>query len=423
MRLFTLLALSALVLSCTGDDQIAQVGRDGVPHAADFAADAEPRAVVPSGLDMAEIALPLAQRGGDSLQNGMVYAAVLGGYYLMRVQLEGGNFNYQYNLEAHAWSEDDSIHRQCGSTITQAFLLRVTGRPEFKVSARRGLDYLHAKAKLQDDGSLNLAGMGATALLTIATSLYTLHSGDDTYADALRLLGQNLLTYVDAETGEFAQADRYFLGPGQVMMALEHVHAATGDDVYLDALEAAGRWAVDNPDAHGWDPYFGLWANEPLTYLYARRPDEAFAQAAYAMADPIVAAQHVPGESDDASWDGGYALDADTTKPSWATSLRLEAVIDAYRMALLDGDEVRQASYRQSALWAAGYLMRLQFRAGETDGHVDPTLLVGAVPFSVGGKYVRVDVTHHVANVLVKTAEYLALEHFPGVRAPDDVTP
>lgn len=420
---FVALAL-AFCLGCgNGNKDAPQVADDGVPKFADFSGDEEPRASVPDGMDITEIPLPLEQTGADTGQDGIVYAAVLGGYYLMRVQLEGGNFNYEYNIDDDSWSDEDSIHRQCGSTVTQAFLLRVTQREEFKVSARRGLDYLHGKTTVEDDGSLDLAGTGATALLTIATSIYTLHADDDEYRDELDLLGQNLLTKVDAETGEPASKGSIFLVPGQLMMALEHLHAATGDDVYLDRLELMARWVVANPDEHNWGSYFGLWANEPLTYLYARRPDDDFARAAYNMADPIVDGQHVPGEADNEEWNGGYPVDADSPAPSWSTCLRLEAVIDAYRMAVLHGDEEREKRYGDSSQWAAGYLMRLQFREGETKNHADPNLLLGAVPFRFNSDTVRVDVTHHVANSLVKVADYMGLEDFPGARDVDDVTP
>ncbi len=417
-----ILLLVLIAAACGAKTDAPQV-EDGVPRSADYSAEAMPRAIVPDGVDVTEVSLPLAQEGADTGQNGIVYAAVLGGYYLMRVQLEGGNFNYLYDIAEGTWSDEDSIHRQCGSTITQAFLMRVTQREEFRVSARRGLDYLHAKTETQEDGSLELSGMGATALLTIATSIYTLNSDDDTYKATLEPMGQNLLQYLDLETGEFLKTDSIFLAPGQLMMALEHLHAATEDDKYLDALELAAKWAVANPEAHGWGPYFGLWANEPLTYLYARRPDPSYAEAAYAMADPIVALQHVPGDVSNKEWEGGYAPNEEGGKPSWSTCLNLEAVADAYRMAALHGDEERKAKYGQSAKWAAGYLMRLQFREGETDKHADPALLIGAVPFAFGGNSVRVDVTHHVANSLVKTADYLEIEDFPGARAVDEVTP
>lgn len=423
MRLLRQLTIAAALWcsACSGPSTEApQVTEDGTPAVSHYTGDELPRGVVP---DDGVVELPIPQQGADTGQDGIIYAAVLGGYYLMRVQLPEGRFNYQYNLEDDTWSEDDNIHRQCGSTITQAFLLRATGREDFRLSTRHALDYLFSRVEAQEDGSLELSGMGATALLTIATSIYNLHSGDDEYVDELELLGQNLLQYLDLETGEFLKTDSIFLAPGQLLMALEHLHAATGDDKYLDALERAAQWTVANPDAHGWGSYFGLWANEPLTYLYALRPDPAYAEGVFASADPIVAVQHVPGESKEKSWEGGYAQSAETERPNWATCLQLEAVIDAYRMALLAGDEERQATYAQSAQWAAGYLMRLQFRAGETDDHADPGLLLGAVPFSFGSKYVRVDVTHHVVNTLVKTAEYLDLEDFPGARAPDEVSP
>ena len=414
--------------ACKKDEEDPRVSDDGTPLTADFTGDELPRATDIDGVEPADAELPIAVEGADDGSPGIVYSAVLGGYYIMRIQFPEGNFHYEYHLETDSWADDDSIFRQCGGTITQGWLYRVTGREEFRISARRGLDYLHGRLMDAGDGMKGLPSggtpnMGASSLLTIATSVYALNTDDDTFDENLDALGAFLLTFTDPETGEFLKTDPYFLAPGQLLMAFQHLHAATGDEIYLDKLEQSVRWAIDNPDVHEWDPYFGLWANEPLTYLYVQRPDQAFADAAFAMADPIIDTQLVPGEHNkQARYDGGFPLKEGNT-PGWSSGLRLEAVIDAYRLAVLVDDKERMQRYRQSALWATAFLLRLQYRAGETDDHPDPELLVGSWPFAFTHEVIRVDLTHHIANTLIKTAEYLELEDFPGKRDPLDVDP
>lgn len=389
------------------------------PVFVDYTGDEEPVGVVPEGESWEEVALPLEQTGADTGQQGATYAATLAGYYLLRVQLPTGRFNYQYDMEEREFIEDeDSIHRQCGSTITQAWLWRATRREEFLISTRRALEYLYGEAEEVGEEQLELADLGGTSLLAIATSLVVLHADvGDAYDARLAKLGARVLDRLN-EDGSWKENDKYFLKPAQAMTALEHLHAATGEEAYLDGLERAATWLIEHPDEHNFDKYMALWANEPLTYLYDQRPSEELAQLVYDLADPIVETQHTPYEHDEFEWIGGYHSDS-SNKPLWNTCLRLEAVIDAYRLARLHGDEERQERYGQSARWAAHFLMKLQFREGDSD---DP-LINGAVPFSYTNPVLRVDVAHHVANALLKVVEYQDLEDFPGRRAVDEISP
>jgi hypothetical protein len=81
-----------------------------------------------------------------------------------------------------------------------------------------------------------------------------------------------------------------------------------------------------------------------------------------------------------------------------------------------DGSD-EDAHNRQSAQWASAFLMRLQLRKGETGHLPEPDLVLGAVPFSPTNPVLRIDVTHHVVQALLKTAEYRDLEGIFGPQA------
>lgn len=56
----------------------------------------------------------------------------------------------------------------------------------------------------------------------------------------------------------------------------------------------------------------------------------------------------------------------------------------------------------------------MQFRTGETTQFADPILPIGGIPKSPTDPVIRVDVPHHAANAILKVAEYMDLEDFPG---------
>lgn len=405
---------------CRGDEAPTYPGAN--IQLADYTGDEEPRAVIPPDTPLDEVTLPLEQSGADTNAQGMTYAAVLSGYYILRVQQEDGLFGYQYTIADGTWADDNSIHRQCGSTITQAWMYRVTGREEFLLSAKRALAAIYQETSELEDGSLFLRDLGGVSLLAIATSLVAIHGETTEYDEQLDKLGAYILGKV-GEDGEISGGDGYFLKQGQAMQALEHLHAYTEEGAYLDALERSTRWLIANPEEHQYGPYMALWNNEPMTYLYDLRPDPEIAALVFELSDRIVENQHTPEDHDHARDVGGYYEDPSKPTPSWSTCLFLEAVADGLRMARLAGDEERLARYAESSTLAARFLLDLQIRAGEmTDAH-DPDFINGGVPFSKNGTVIRVDVPHHTANAVLKTIEYQHLEDFPGRRDFEEIAP
>ena len=388
----------------------------------DYTGEEEPRAIVPEDVPLEEIDLPLEQVGEDNESSGMTYAAILSGYYILRVQQDDGLFGYEYTIADGSWSEENVIHRQCGSTITQAWMYRVTGREEFLISARRALIAIYSETEELEDGSLFLRDLGGVSLLAIATSLVAIHGGVDEYDEELGKLGAYILARID-EDGKISGGDSLFLKQGQAMQALEHLHAYTGEEVYLDALELTTKWLIANPEEHQYGPYMALWNNEPMTYLYNLRPDPEIAELVYELSDRIVAQQHTPEQHDKESYIGGYYTDPEKPVPSWSTCLFLEAVADGLRMARIAGDEERLQTYSTSSKLAAEYLLDLQIRKGEKQDAHDPDFINGGVPFTKSGTVIRVDVPHHVANSVLKTIEYQHLEDFPGRRELDEIAP
>ncbi|HEX2732251.1 MAG TPA: hypothetical protein VHM70_11610 [Polyangiaceae bacterium] len=358
--------------------------------------------------------LPLAVIGEDTGEPGLVYAGALAGYYILRVQRGDGSYRYQYDPSDDSWPEGDSVHRQCGATFTLLWLYRITERPEFAIGAGAALEYLTSQGHFDDEGRFEMVDLGATALIALSLTEYARLEHTRRWDHTIDGVGQSLLSAI-AEDGSFNQGST--LAWAQAHQALWRIYSHTGDERYLDALRHLARHSYDNRDDRKVvdEPYlYGLWANEPLTELYRIDRQQWLEDFVLDIAERVSKVQYTEDNTDDPRMLGGYP--SRIGQPAiWNTSLKLEAVIDGYRLARMVGDE-RADALGASALGAAQFLMRLQYRSGDTDGWPSPTTAIGGVPFSFDNPVIRVDLPHHAANAILKVADYLGTDRFAGPR-------
>lgn len=370
-----------------------------------------PRVDLPPKAEWDSVTMPMDIIGGDNGDESFTYSAVLAGYYLIKVQLPDGDFNYEYDAESDTFSDGNLIHRQAGTTLTQTWLYRVTERDEFQLSTDRALGFLLDTSVVMEGGTQRkLHDLGASSILAIILSYHLIYTGDEQWREPLEQVLAFLLSQV-AEDGSFPVA--YELQYGQLLQAMWYAYAATGEEKYLDTLELSANYLNDHPEIHGYSRYFALWGNEPLTELYRLRPADWIPELVFAMTDPLIAEQHTPDNTSRSEWWGGYKGDTGDL-PRWNSALRLETIVDAYRLAVWSGDEMRAATYRESSIAGTHFMLRLQLRKGETDSFPKPEFCEGAVPHSFGNNTLRIDWAHHHANAVIKVVEYLDLEDFPG---------
>lgn len=378
--------------------------------------------LVEEGLD--DLELPLTQTGEDSGEYGIVYAAALAGYYILRTQHVGYGepHGYEWDPIANEWlTEEESLARQIMAIITQVRLFRFTERDEFEVAARLTLREVMEQAELQDDGTLRVYSIGSTALSIMALTEYAELTGSDEWDEEIDGLGAHVMARFNAD-GSWDEGAR--LQWQQLHKALWNLYTHTGDTAYLDALETTARWQYDNLDsgsevgAEMWEyPYlYGLWAAEPVTELYRLRGEEWMAELVFHVGDDVVADQYTPLNTDNEAWVGGYYANPpnEDGAPNWNNTLKLEAVADCWAMAEAVGDEDRMWRYRRSALVGTEHLLRWQIRTGETDDYADPAFPIGGMPMYVDDPNVRIDIPAHGTLAITKVADYLDLEDFPG---------
>ncbi|MEM6994062.1 MAG: hypothetical protein AAF721_26350 [Myxococcota bacterium] len=370
------------------------------------------------GADPSMATVPFTVVGEDSGEGGIVYSAALAGYYIMRTQWDEEGYHYQLDPVTGEWEEKDNIHRKCGATFTQAWLYRLTGREDFKWSTFRALEYLLGRGAEQDDGSFKLRDLGATALVTLSLTTYSKLAQTTEFDETIAGTGKYILDRI-TEEGSFTEGSP--LVWAQCHQALWRLYDYTGDEAYVLALEKVGKYFSDNqddPEVIDFPYLYGLWANEPLTDLYLERPADWISELVLTVGDDVASKQYTPENNDNEVWMGGYFPNSGSGSPNWNSTLKLEAVIDAWRMADAVGDEERAEKFRKSSLIGADFLQRMMHRKGETDDFADPALAIGGIPFSPTDPTVRVDVPHHGANAILKVAEYMDLEDYPGGPLP-----
>lgn len=128
------------------------------------------------------------------------------------------------------------------------------------------------------------------------------HLDEDKYATSAMKAAEWLLT-VQTPDGAFTDIDNYepqVFDTGQVLLGLNRVFRETGDERYLVALKAAGRWLVDGRDASG------PW----IRHAYNQRPHAYYTRVAAA----LIEAGQLAGIDE--------YIDAGTKNLEWAAAQR-----------------------------------------------------------------------------------------------------
>jgi hypothetical protein len=370
-----------------------------------------PRMEVPEEESWSTASVPLEEMGQDTGEPGILYSAALMAYYQMRMLDADEGFHYEYDPTGDGFIESDSVHRKVVSTISLATLHELTRREDLRFSVERMLAFLRDQAVEQEDGTLELRDLGATSMFAIALSQHIESAGAVAWEETLERVAGHLMSLVNPD-GSLQDGSPLFYA--QAHLGLWKVYRATGDELWLDTLERVARFHYEHRDD---DTYvdsahlYGLWAHEPLTELYMIRPLEWIPEFVFDNADSVIDDQYTPLDDVDERLLGSF--DESSEDRTWRAILKLEGTIDAYRLAVLVGDEERAERYRKSALLAVQFIQGLQYRRGDTGGFPDPARSVGGVPYGFDSPIVRIEVPGHAVVALCKVVQYMDLEDYP----------
>ncbi len=380
-----------------------------------------PRAVMPEGGFFADgVVPPLQIEGMDTGQPGVMYAAGLAGYFLLRMQQSDGSYQYEYRPDTGEFLWEDVIHRQIGPGYAVALLYEELQREEFRRSAEWVFEYAMPRVAEAGASALRITDIGATSIFVFGLSRLVRSGATNGsgWEDTLRGLGQHLL---DLQTASGGFSEGSPLARGQALQALSHLWLTFKEPVYLDALQRSARYSCDtwqdiNPD---YLPYFILYANEGLATLYEETGDAYLPECVYDMTEINLLDQYQADDTPEQSWVGGFNKLAGWT-PSWSAALKLEAIADALRIARLDGVPERQEQYEERLRLGIPFVMRFQWRVGETEGWPQSETVLGGFPYLAPGSQgalawplSRTDLAWHGIAFFIKAARMLGEETWP----------
>jgi hypothetical protein len=355
--------------------------------------------------------VPLAEIGEDTGEPGILYSAALMGYYQMRMLDGSEGFHYEYDPTTDTYTETTSVHRKVVSTYSLTWLYKLTRREEQRFAVERMLTFLEDQSVELEDGTLELRDLGATAMFAMALTHHAKLTGTTAWDDTIERVGGHLMALVNEDGSLNDGSPLYY---AQAHLGIWRVYDYTQDVAWLDTLEKVGKYHYDNrmnPEVLDSAHLYGLWAHEPLTELYMLRPADWIPEFVFANADAVVAGQYTPLDDVDERLVGSFQESSDDR--TWRALLKLEGIIDAYRLAVLVDDTEHIESYRKSTLLAVKFLQGLQYRKGETDQFPAPPLAVGGTPYGFESPIVRIEVPGHEVIGLCKVVQYMDLEDYP----------
>lgn len=167
--------------------------------------------------------------------------------------------------------------------------------------------------------------------------------------------------------------------PGQALLALAHARDAGATDGDISRQERALRYyRMRFRQNHHWGAV--AWLTQAFTAW--DQPGEAYRIVDWAL-----------GFQSEKS--GGFLNDHQADSPGATTALYLEAVAAARSAAERDGDDGREARYRQAAARSLGFLDRLVYQERDRAVLPNPGWALGGLRTSLAASDVRIDYVHH----------------------------
>ena len=326
----------------------------------------------------------------------------LGGqWFLSNLKPFTGILEYKYYPSSDRYSTSNNHVRQLASLWAISELAVFFDTDIYDELINKTLDY-YLRFKTQGDYLL-IEGESKIAYnaFMILALLNTDYPGRD---DFLVDFGDALLSqqYEDGSYHTYFASEKntgidYY--PGESMLALMELYNATQDQRYLDSVEKAFPYYREYW-RNNMNTAFVPWHSQVYLLLYQQTKDPEVADFVFEMSDWIIDNfQVTKSEYIDAI--GGFPR----SNPRNATSVYLEGLNDAYRLAVLVNDKTRQKKYAQSIMNGARFILQSQYHEKNTFYLTNPDRAMGGFKESLVSNEQRNDYTQHAVLALIKTYE------------------
>jgi len=345
----------------------------------------------------------------------LLSAATQGGRYLSRAIGPDGQFVYTYLPKTDKTAKKYNLLRHAGTVYAMLELYQVTGEKKLLSGARRAIDYLLRSAKpcprdLENTACIVESGyvkLGGNALAIIALAKYVEITRDRQHLPIMQRLGRWIQS-IQKDSGRFSVHKQTYPNgrlivftseyyPGEAMLAMLRLYAATSHKGWLDTAEKSARYLINirDRDKSLSELQHDHWLMYALNELYRSRPKPLYLNHALRIAGAIMARQNLTPEYRD--WFGSYGRPPRSTP----AATRSEGLYAAYKLARDFGDPKEAKAILEAIRHGVAFQLQTQFRPESVLYLKNPQRSLGGFHRSLTNFGIRIDyVQHNISSLL-----------------------
>lgn len=321
-----------------------------------------------------------------------------------------GLLEYKYLPSDDDYSDDNNHVRQIATLWSVAKTRNFLNDPSLDTMINRSLDYYLNYIRCEDDYCYleikDTSKLAYSAFIIMAL----LEAKEYPDSASLREKFANGILHQQIEDGSYrtyfnsdknSGVDFY---PGEAMLALMMHYVDTKDEKYRISVEKAfpyyrKYWQGNKNTA------FVPWHSQVYRLLYEVNKNKELAEFVFEMSDWIIKTQQAK-ESPYEDEIGGFP----PLEPRYSTSAYAEGLNDAYVLAKLVGDKIREAKYKDSVMKATRFILLTQYIPENSFYLKNPERAIGGFRKNLTNNEQQVDYIQHAVLALLKSLENGVLE-------------
>ncbi len=333
------------------------------------------------------------------------------GNYILANQDKSGRTEYIYYPDTQTFSTSTHMVRQLMTTYSLYSLYNYTQDQKFKNAYDEHLQY-YISNYYQEDPSHdfgyifynNQSYLGAASLAFISLS----HT--DQFSEIRASLLRHILFLHNESDGSFytfyiplgKEVDQQFY-PGEAMLALMMEYEATKDPMLLQSVQQSFDYYSNYFVGEKKRPAFVPWHTMADYKLYQQTNNDTYADYIFEINDWLVDIMLRDECESPHELGAFYNLDFPEygIPHSSSTSVYMEGLSYAYKLANERNDVERAQRYKQAMILGSRSLMQMQYREDEIKSRPDKNILLGGMRTSQNISEIRIDNNQHSIMALL----------------------
>ena len=241
---------------------------------------------------------------------------------------------------------------------------------------------------------------------------------DDFYAKEKQHLINFILAMEDKDKGflypvylpdkltNFERKEVYY--PGEALTALMILYEKTNNPQYLAVAERVFEYYRNLYDRTSKKASMSPWMSKAYTRVFFATGERKYADFVFKMNDNLLKMQKGVDEKY-VDKIGSFSKKGAV----YATSVMVESITEAYRVAKDLNDTERMRAYRESVLAGNRFILQSQYTKDNMFAVKNHKLTLGGIRTTIYDSTIRIDSVQHGACALLKTLEYVFEDTLP----------